>query len=71
MVSPCLQGHYRRGIALSALGRHEEALYALCISVAIDKNPQAVRYELTKVHFCRLSGNSAVFKIDKLKLNKE
>lgn len=43
------QGHYRRGIALSALGRHEEALYALCISVAIDKNPQAVRYELTKV----------------------
>lgn len=43
------KGHYRRGIALSALGRHEEALYALCISVAIDKNPQAVRYELTKV----------------------
>ncbi|KYM81695.1 LON peptidase N-terminal domain and RING finger protein 3 [Atta colombica] len=42
-------GHYRRGIALSALGRHEEALYALCISVAIDKNPQAVRHELTKI----------------------
>lgn len=45
------QGHYRRGIALSALGRHEEAIYALCISVAIDKNPQAVRHELTKVCF--------------------
>ncbi|KYQ51250.1 LON peptidase N-terminal domain and RING finger protein 3, partial [Trachymyrmex zeteki] len=43
------KGHYRRGIALSALGRHEEALYALCISVAIDKNPQAVRHELTKI----------------------
>ncbi|XP_070167369.1 LON peptidase N-terminal domain and RING finger protein 3 [Polyergus mexicanus] len=43
------KGHYRRGIALSALGRHEEAIYALCISVAIDKNPQAVRHELTKV----------------------
>jgi len=46
-----LQGHYRRGIALSALGKHEEALYAFCISVAIDKNPQAVRHELTKVCF--------------------
>ncbi|KYN40189.1 LON peptidase N-terminal domain and RING finger protein 3 [Trachymyrmex septentrionalis] len=43
------KGHYRRGIALSALGRHEEALYALCISVAIDKNPQAVRHELIKI----------------------
>ncbi|KAG5309987.1 LONF3 protein, partial [Acromyrmex insinuator] len=43
------KAHYRRGIALSALGRHEEALYALCISVAIDKNPQAVRHELTKI----------------------
>ncbi|XP_020278799.1 LON peptidase N-terminal domain and RING finger protein 1 isoform X2 [Pseudomyrmex gracilis] len=43
------KGHYRRGIALSALGRHEEALYALCMSVAIDKNPQAVRHELTKI----------------------
>ena len=47
----CQQGHYRRGVALSALGRHEEALFALCISVAIDKNPQAVRHELIKV--CR------------------
>jgi len=36
---------------LSALGRHEEALYALCISVAIDKNPQAVRHELIKVRY--------------------
>ncbi|KAL0127814.1 hypothetical protein PUN28_003211 [Cardiocondyla obscurior] len=43
------KGHYRRGIALSALGRHEEALYALCISVAIDKNPQTVRHELIKI----------------------
>ncbi|KAL6264515.1 hypothetical protein P5V15_004623 [Pogonomyrmex californicus] len=48
-ITLSLLGHYRRGIALSALGRHEEALYALCISVAIDKNPQAVRHELTKI----------------------
>ncbi|KOX72599.1 LON peptidase N-terminal domain and RING finger protein 3 [Melipona quadrifasciata] len=48
-------GHYRRGVALSALGRHEEALFALCISVAIDKNPQAVRHELIKVLYNVLS----------------
>ncbi|KAK1128216.1 hypothetical protein K0M31_002687 [Melipona bicolor] len=50
------KGHYRRGVALSALGRHEEALFALCISVAIDKNPQAVRHELIKVcrFFCEI-----------------
>ena len=50
-----LQGHYRRGLALSALGRHEEAVFALCTSVAIDKNPQNVRHELTRVRnfiFC-------------------
>ncbi|XP_017760534.1 PREDICTED: LON peptidase N-terminal domain and RING finger protein 3 [Eufriesea mexicana] len=49
------KGHYRRGVALSALGRHEEALFALCISVAIDKNPQAVRHELIKVLYKVLS----------------
>ncbi|XP_034935450.1 LON peptidase N-terminal domain and RING finger protein 3 [Chelonus insularis] len=43
------KGHYRRGVALSALGRHEEAFVALCTSVAIDKNPQIVRHELTRV----------------------
>ncbi|XP_066590063.1 LON peptidase N-terminal domain and RING finger protein 3 [Prorops nasuta] len=43
------KGHYRRGLALSALGRHEEALFALCISVAIDKNPQTVRHELARI----------------------
>ncbi|KAF7391046.1 hypothetical protein HZH66_009526 [Vespula vulgaris] len=43
------KGHYRRGVALSALGRYEEAFFALCISVAIDKNPQVVRHELTRV----------------------
>ncbi|XP_076287505.1 LON peptidase N-terminal domain and RING finger protein 3 isoform X2 [Lasioglossum baleicum] len=49
------KGHYRRGAALSALGRHEEALFAFCISVAIDKNPQAVRHELVKVLYKVLS----------------
>ncbi|XP_012282081.1 LON peptidase N-terminal domain and RING finger protein 3 [Orussus abietinus] len=44
------KGHYRRGVALSALGRHEEALFALCTSVAIDGHPQVqVRHEVTRV----------------------
>lgn len=45
----CFQGHHRRGAALSALGRHEEALLALCTYVVIDRNPQAVKHELTRV----------------------
>ncbi|XP_017886533.1 LON peptidase N-terminal domain and RING finger protein 3 [Ceratina calcarata] len=49
------KGHYRRGLALSALGRYEDALFALCISVAIDRNPQAVRHELIKVLYKVLS----------------
>ncbi|OXU23206.1 hypothetical protein TSAR_002244, partial [Trichomalopsis sarcophagae] len=43
------KGHYQRGLALSALMRNEEALLALCTSAVIDKNPQAVRHELTRV----------------------
>ncbi|XP_074108518.1 LON peptidase N-terminal domain and RING finger protein 3 [Cotesia typhae] len=43
------KGHYRRGVALSALGRHEEAFVAFCTSVAIDKNTQNIRHELTRV----------------------
>lgn len=38
-------------MALSALGRHEEAFFALCVSVAIDRNPQSVRHELTRVSY--------------------
>ncbi|XP_057327614.1 LON peptidase N-terminal domain and RING finger protein 3 [Microplitis mediator] len=43
------KGHYRRGVALSALGRHEEAFVAFCTSVAIDKNAQNIRHEITRV----------------------
>ncbi|XP_076379435.1 LON peptidase N-terminal domain and RING finger protein 3 isoform X2 [Megalopta genalis] len=53
------KGHYRRGVALSALGRHEEALFAFCISVAIDRNPQAVRHELIKTVSRRLLSTAA------------
>ncbi|XP_043467921.1 LON peptidase N-terminal domain and RING finger protein 3 [Leptopilina heterotoma] len=51
------KGHYRRGLALSALGRHEEAVFALCTSVAIDKNSQNVRHELTRALHRALSPN--------------
>ncbi|XP_033231307.1 LON peptidase N-terminal domain and RING finger protein 3 [Belonocnema kinseyi] len=51
------KGHYRRGLALSALGRHEEAVFALCTSAAIDKNPQNVRHELTRALHRALSPN--------------
>ncbi|XP_063982548.1 LON peptidase N-terminal domain and RING finger protein 3 [Diachasmimorpha longicaudata] len=51
------KGHYRRGVALSALGRHEEAFLALCISVAIEKNTQNVRHELMRVLHRILSTN--------------
>ncbi|KAK0086995.1 hypothetical protein PV325_002005 [Microctonus aethiopoides] len=43
------KGHYRRGVALSVLGRHEEAFFALCTCAAIDKNPQSIRHELIRV----------------------
>ncbi|XP_046588126.1 LON peptidase N-terminal domain and RING finger protein 3 [Neodiprion lecontei] len=43
------KGHYRRGVALSCLGRYEEAFSALCTCVTIDGNPQPVRQELTRL----------------------
>ncbi|XP_015596385.1 LON peptidase N-terminal domain and RING finger protein 3 [Cephus cinctus] len=51
------KGHFRRGVALAALGRHEEALFAFCTSVAIDRNPQTVRQEITRVLHRMLSSN--------------
>ncbi|XP_029050675.1 LON peptidase N-terminal domain and RING finger protein 3 [Osmia bicornis bicornis] len=57
------KGHYRRGMALSALGRHEEALFALCISVAIDKNPQAVRHDLIKMLYKVLSSGHRCYSL--------
>ncbi|XP_071446007.1 LON peptidase N-terminal domain and RING finger protein 3 isoform X2 [Hetaerina americana] len=43
------KGHYRRGVALFSLGRYEDALCAFCSCVAIDGNPQALRYEVSQV----------------------
>ncbi|XP_048506866.1 LON peptidase N-terminal domain and RING finger protein 3 [Athalia rosae] len=51
------KGHYRRGVALSCLGRHEEAFSALCTCVAIDGNPQPVRQELTRLLHRMLAPN--------------
>lgn len=51
------KGHYRRGVALSCLGRREEAISALCTCVAIDGNPQPVRQELTRLLHRMLAPN--------------
>ncbi|KAK3921106.1 LON peptidase N-terminal domain and RING finger protein 2, partial [Frankliniella fusca] len=45
-------GHYRRGAALTALSRYEEALCAFCTCAALERGPQgpqAVRGEVTRV----------------------
>jgi hypothetical protein len=42
-----MQGHYRRGMALTALGRHEDALLSFSICLALDHDMGAVHHEVT------------------------
>lgn len=47
-----LQAYYRRGAALTALARYEEALAAFCACAVLERGPrgpQAVRGEVTRV----------------------
>ncbi|CAG2066946.1 unnamed protein product, partial [Timema podura] len=53
------QGHYRRGVALSGLGRHEEALVAFSLCVALDRNPGALKLEMTRTLHRLLVGPSS------------
>lgn len=50
-----LQSHYRRALALSGLGRIEEAFIAYCASICLDKRSEnltnALRYDLSRVSF--------------------
>nr|CAD7399651.1 unnamed protein product [Timema cristinae] len=53
------KGHYRRGVALSGLGRHEEALVAFSLCVALDRNPGALKLEMARTLHRLLVGPSS------------
>lgn len=42
-----MQGHYRRGMALTSLGRHEDALLSFSVCLALDHDMGAVHHEVT------------------------
>jgi hypothetical protein len=57
-----MQGHYRRGMALTGLGRHEEALLSFSVCVALDHDIGAVRHEITHSVHRLLVGAPAGFR---------
>ncbi|XP_066992983.2 LON peptidase N-terminal domain and RING finger protein 3 [Anabrus simplex] len=50
------KGHYWRGMALSGLGRYEDALVAFCMCVALERSSGLVRSELARTLHCLLLG---------------
>lgn len=57
-----VQGHYRRGMALTGLGRYEDALLSFSVSVALDHDIGAVRPEITHALHRFLVGATAGFR---------
>lgn len=57
-----MQGHYHRGMALSGLGRHEDALVSFSVCVALDHDMGAVCHEVTLALHHLLVGTQAGFR---------
>lgn len=56
------KGHYHRGMALSGLGRHEDALVSFSVCVALDHDVGAVCHEVTLALHHLLVGAQAGFR---------
>ncbi|PNF27333.1 hypothetical protein B7P43_G02766, partial [Cryptotermes secundus] len=56
------KGHYRRGMALTSLGRHEDALLSFSVCLALDHDIGAVHHEVTLALHRLLVGASDGFR---------
>ncbi|KAJ4429594.1 hypothetical protein ANN_21779, partial [Periplaneta americana] len=56
------KGHYHRGMALGALGRHEEALLSFSLCVALHHDMGTVRHEITRTLHRLLVGAPSGFR---------
>lgn len=57
-----MQGYYCRGMALTGLGRYEDAILSFSVSVALDHDMGAVRHEMTHALHRFLAGAPAGYR---------